>query len=269
MTSATTLCGRHPSQNPGGSSCAGHQGPPTCPPMSTTRFPTIAHRGRRAAACPPAALPANPTDIQAMLRGLVEAERCVVRGYTAICDVTAGKDHRTYDLACTRRSSTRPGSPSSSAKGQVVTHCESPGELTLYRQVPRRLGARHPGPREPAAARPARSSPVECSSEGAGGRAPLAVHRSSAAASPPPLPMATRRPLRRRTAVRQCHRALAAAPDHAGRVRPAGGYAGSGADVVARWVAPLQHLCRAGEVARYTTPTYARSPARRPQWPAR
>jgi ferritin-like protein len=29
----------------------------------------------------------------------VEAERCAVRQYTNICNLTAGKDHRTYDLA--------------------------------------------------------------------------------------------------------------------------------------------------------------------------
>jgi ferritin-like protein len=50
-------------------------------------------------ACPPASLPANPADTQAMLNVLVEAERCAVRGYTGICKLTAGKDHRTYDLA--------------------------------------------------------------------------------------------------------------------------------------------------------------------------
>jgi len=50
-------------------------------------------------ACPPASLPQDPTDIQAMLRVLVEAERCAVRGYTNICNLTAGKDHRTYDLS--------------------------------------------------------------------------------------------------------------------------------------------------------------------------
>jgi ferritin-like protein len=50
-------------------------------------------------ACPPAKLPADPTDIKAMLTVLVEAERCAVRGYTHICNLTAGKDHRTYDLA--------------------------------------------------------------------------------------------------------------------------------------------------------------------------
>jgi ferritin-like protein len=50
-------------------------------------------------ACPPARLPKDPTDVTAMLKVLVEAERCAVRGYTHICNLTAGKDHRTYDLA--------------------------------------------------------------------------------------------------------------------------------------------------------------------------
>ena len=50
-------------------------------------------------ACPPASLPENPRDIQAMLTVLVQAERCAVRGYTHICNLTAGKDHRTYDLS--------------------------------------------------------------------------------------------------------------------------------------------------------------------------
>lgn len=50
-------------------------------------------------ACPPARLPGDPHDIQAMLTVLVEAERCAVRGYTNICNLTAGKDHRTYDLS--------------------------------------------------------------------------------------------------------------------------------------------------------------------------
>ena len=49
-------------------------------------------------ACPPASLPKDPTDIKAMLTVLVEAERCAVRGYTHLCNLTAGKDHRTYDL---------------------------------------------------------------------------------------------------------------------------------------------------------------------------
>ncbi|HAL45346.1 MAG: DNA protection protein DPS [Planctomycetes bacterium GWF2_42_9] len=50
-------------------------------------------------ACPPARLPDNPSDVEAILRVLVEAERCAVRGYTEICNMTVGKDHRTYELA--------------------------------------------------------------------------------------------------------------------------------------------------------------------------
>jgi ferritin-like protein len=50
-------------------------------------------------ACPPAALPNDPTNVKAMLDVLVGAERCAVRGYTAICNLTAGKDHRTYGLS--------------------------------------------------------------------------------------------------------------------------------------------------------------------------
>ena len=49
--------------------------------------------------CPPASPPADPTDIKAMLTVLVEAGRCAVRGYTHICNMAAGKDHRTYELA--------------------------------------------------------------------------------------------------------------------------------------------------------------------------
>ena len=52
-----------------------------------------------ASACPPAKLPKDPSDIKAMLNVLVDAERCAVRGYTGICNMTAGKDHRTYDLS--------------------------------------------------------------------------------------------------------------------------------------------------------------------------
>ena len=50
-------------------------------------------------ACPPARLLKDPTDTIAILKVLVEAERCAVRGYTHICNMTAGKDHRTYDLS--------------------------------------------------------------------------------------------------------------------------------------------------------------------------
>lgn len=49
--------------------------------------------------CPEAYLPDNPKDVQEMLKVLVAAERCAIRGYNAICNMTAGKDHRTYELA--------------------------------------------------------------------------------------------------------------------------------------------------------------------------
>jgi ferritin-like protein len=50
-------------------------------------------------ACRPASLPKDSRDVMAVLKVLVEAERCAVRGYTHICNLTAGKDHRTYDLS--------------------------------------------------------------------------------------------------------------------------------------------------------------------------
>jgi ferritin-like protein len=59
------------------------------------------------AGCPDAYLPdslaggQSPTgpSLQDLLTVLVEAERCAIRTYTDICNYTAGKDHRTYDLA--------------------------------------------------------------------------------------------------------------------------------------------------------------------------
>jgi ferritin-like protein len=50
-------------------------------------------------ACPEAYLPKDPTNVREMLKVLVEAERCAIRGYNAICNMTCGKDHRTYELA--------------------------------------------------------------------------------------------------------------------------------------------------------------------------
>jgi len=50
-------------------------------------------------ACPPASLPADPTDVKAILEVLLKAEQCAVRGYTRVCNMTVGKDHRTYDLS--------------------------------------------------------------------------------------------------------------------------------------------------------------------------
>jgi ferritin-like protein len=49
--------------------------------------------------CPPAKLPENPRDITAILTVLVNAERCAVKQYTHVCNITAGKDHRTYELS--------------------------------------------------------------------------------------------------------------------------------------------------------------------------
>jgi ferritin-like protein len=59
------------------------------------------------AGCPDAYLPdslasgAAPKDgsLHDLLTVLVEAERCAIRTYTDICNFTAGKDHRTYDLS--------------------------------------------------------------------------------------------------------------------------------------------------------------------------
>lgn len=51
------------------------------------------------AACPDAYLRDNPRDVHAMLNVLVKAERCAIRVYTDICNMTAGKDHRTYELS--------------------------------------------------------------------------------------------------------------------------------------------------------------------------
>jgi ferritin-like protein len=50
-------------------------------------------------ACPPASLPADPRNTKAILEVLLKAEQCAVRGYSHICDLTFGKDHRTYDLS--------------------------------------------------------------------------------------------------------------------------------------------------------------------------
>ncbi len=50
-------------------------------------------------ACSPAHLPKDRRNVTEILKVLVAAERCAVRGYTNICNITAGKDHRTYDLS--------------------------------------------------------------------------------------------------------------------------------------------------------------------------
>lgn len=48
--------------------------------------------------CPDAYLPENPT-AENILTVLLEAERCAVRTWNEICDLTFGKDPRTYDMA--------------------------------------------------------------------------------------------------------------------------------------------------------------------------
>jgi ferritin-like protein len=50
-------------------------------------------------ACPPANLPKDLKDIKAIVKVLLKAEQCAVRGYTHVCNLTCGKDHRTYDLS--------------------------------------------------------------------------------------------------------------------------------------------------------------------------
>jgi hypothetical protein len=67
-----------------------------------------------------------------MLGVLVEAERCAVRTYTEICNMTFGKDHRTYDLALAilhEELSTKLGSQSILLKVRPVTSAVARQEL--------------------------------------------------------------------------------------------------------------------------------------------
>jgi ferritin-like protein len=50
------------------------------------------------AGCMDAKLPSDPTP-ENILKVLLEAERCAVRTWSEICDITTGKDPRTYDMA--------------------------------------------------------------------------------------------------------------------------------------------------------------------------
>lgn len=50
------------------------------------------------AACPDAELPEDPT-AENILEVLLEAERCAIRTWSEVCDMTRGKDPRTYDMA--------------------------------------------------------------------------------------------------------------------------------------------------------------------------
>jgi len=51
------------------------------------------------AGCPDAYLPDNWEDINSILKVLLEAEQCAIRSWGEVCDITAGKDPRTYDIA--------------------------------------------------------------------------------------------------------------------------------------------------------------------------
>ena len=50
------------------------------------------------AGCPDAFLPNPPTAVN-ILTVLLEAERCAIRTWSEVCDLTFGKDPRTYDMA--------------------------------------------------------------------------------------------------------------------------------------------------------------------------
>lgn len=50
------------------------------------------------AGCPDAYLPQEPTAVN-ILTVLLEAERCAIRTWSEVCDLTFGKDPRTYDMA--------------------------------------------------------------------------------------------------------------------------------------------------------------------------
>ncbi|MGE5496888.1 MAG: DNA protection during starvation protein [Syntrophothermus sp.] len=50
------------------------------------------------AGCPDAFLPESPT-AENVLQVLLEAERCAIRTWSEICEITFGKDFRTYDMA--------------------------------------------------------------------------------------------------------------------------------------------------------------------------
>ena len=51
------------------------------------------------AGCPDAYLPENWTDIKEIIKVLLAAEQCAIRSWGEVCEMTSGKDHRTYDIA--------------------------------------------------------------------------------------------------------------------------------------------------------------------------
>ena len=53
------------------------------------------------AGCPDAYLPDNWENLTSIIEVLLGAEQCAIRSWGEVCDMTAGKDPRTYDIAQT------------------------------------------------------------------------------------------------------------------------------------------------------------------------
>jgi len=51
------------------------------------------------AACPDAKLPENWRDVKEIIKVLLAAEQCAIKSWAAVCEMTNGKDPRTYDIA--------------------------------------------------------------------------------------------------------------------------------------------------------------------------
>lgn len=51
------------------------------------------------AACPDAKLPENWRDVKEIIKVLLAAEQCAIKSWAAVCEMTFGKDPRTYDIA--------------------------------------------------------------------------------------------------------------------------------------------------------------------------
>jgi len=51
------------------------------------------------AACPDAKLPENWRDVREIIKVLLAAEQCAIKSWAAVCEMTNGKDPRTYDIA--------------------------------------------------------------------------------------------------------------------------------------------------------------------------
>jgi ferritin-like protein len=51
------------------------------------------------AGCPDAYLPENWENLTSIIEILLAAEQCAIRSWGEVCDMTSGKDPRTYDIA--------------------------------------------------------------------------------------------------------------------------------------------------------------------------